>query len=309
MDTQMLETQLNLELMYSDRNVNTLFESHKEILTAEPMALVHQFLSQPYDAANRPDLVDVHIELYRKMDKLEDILFSMITFVLVKGDITLQAVVGTVFNAFECSTYRRRTILIEVLLQAVAKCKYIRIERKGDYMYFQSRLPLNDVMAKKIDAQGFVLPLVVPPKVRSNKSIGYSTFDEHVISGGKLKEHKFDVALDHLNRLNSTAYTYEDRLSLLVAPKFNAEPKVKDDGEYETRDDIKARLASFQQLHSELPAKTTIMMEHGNRFYLAHKYDNRIRTYVKSTHFNYMGTKFLKSMVHFADKEVSTGEW
>ena len=305
----MLDAQTDLELNYSSRNLNHLFKEHEANLIAAPMAFVTKFLETPFDVAKRPDLVDVHAELRRKHKQLPDTLFSMITFVLAKRDITLQALVGKIFNGFKCETFRRRTVLIEVLLQALLECPYIRIERKGDYMYFQSRLSLNDGMLDKLADQGFVLPMLYATRVTSNDSIGYTTFEEHVVSGGKLKEHDKDVCLDHLNRVNATFYSYEPRLGLMVQPKFDATPKLLDNGEYETIAEITKREMSFHQLHAELPAKVRIMLRHGNRFNLMHKYCNRVRTYVKSYHFNYQGTKFLKAMVAFDNKELTTGEF
>lgn len=305
----MKELQTALELQYSNKNLNHLFADYKDVLTSEPMAFINAFRAAEFDVEKRPDLLDVHLELARTADKLEDLVFSMLTFVLTKKEVTLQALVGTIFNAFKCATYRRRAVLIEVLLLGLTKCPYIRTERKGDYMYFHSKLSLNEQITKAISEQGFVLPMLQAPIIRNNKSIGYQTFNEHIISGGKVKEHDKEVCLDHINRLNQTFYKWESRLELMTQPYFNPEPKVKDNGQYETTEDIQDRLTSFKQLHNELPNKVGVMIKHGNRFNLIHKLDNRIRTYVKSYHFNYMGTKYLKAGVQLDDMELTQGDF
>lgn len=303
-----MDNQLALELEFANNNLNEVFESNRAMLTNKAMNHIYTSMSQPYDSSIK-GMDDVHAQLEANLPKLEDFVFSMITLVLTKREVNLQALVGTCFTAFKSVEPQRNLKAIEFLLMGVAQCDYITIERRDDYMYFISRLELTDAVLAKVKNQGFVLPMLSPPKATSNKDIGYLTFDEHVITGGKLKQHDHEICLDHINRVNQVAYRYEPRLGYIVAPKFSPEPKVKDNGELETAIEVTKRHESFLQLHEELPAKIRIMNTHGNRFFIPNKYCTRLRTYSKAHHFNYRGTKYIKAMVHLHDTEITKGEF
>ena len=48
-------------------------------------------------------------------------------------------------------------------------------------------------------------------------------------------------------------------------------------------------------------------VEQGNKFHICHKYDNRLRTYAKAYHFDYIGQKYSRALVQPVIGEITEG--
>lgn len=315
------EQQFELEIATADNNMTVLFEDVRPELTNDPMYYMANYIE---DIANtnydyvaggeqrtRYDLVEIHDWLQVTDEQvIENILFKMMCLIITspKG-INAQALAGLVFNKVDFEMKERRLKLAEVFLMAVKSSTFVKIEHKKDEIFFKPTIEIEKNTEAKIKSLGHPLPMLYAPKVKNNKRIGFQTNSTSMISGGALKYHEEDICLDHFNRLNSTCYQVELRLGLVVEPQFDATPKIKDDGTYEEKWEIDERFAGFQRMKYEIPQKVDIMNKMGNRFYIPHYADSRIRTYSKQYHFNYQGMKFIKGMVQFAHKEIIKGDW
>lgn len=315
------EQQIELELSTASNNINVLFEDVRTDLTSDPLYYMVNYIEEiantNYDyivggeQRTRYDLVEIHDWLQTTDEKtIENILFKMMCLIVTntKG-VNAQALAGLVFNKVDFEIKERRLKLVEIFLMAIKSSTFVKVAHTKNEIIFKPTIELEESIEAKIKSLGHPLPMLYAPKVKSNKHVGFETNNSSMISGGVLKYHDEDICLDHFNRLNSTCYQVELRLGLVVEPQFSADPKIKDDGTYEEKWEIDERFAVFQRLKYEIPQKVDVMNKKGNKFYIPHYADSRIRSYAKQYHFNYQGTKFVKAMVQFATKEIIKPEF
>jgi len=257
---------------------------------------------------NRPDLHEVvHFLIEHDTEKL---LWKMLSAILLKRTMTAAALAGIVYYNIKLENKHRVFLAIEFLMSALDDCPLVDTQiTRGEECLFKAAIALPEDITNVLSNQGYPLPMLTRPKVRSNEDIGYLTFNESIIAGGALKHHNHDVVLSSLNRANAVAYTVETRLLDLVDFKFSSEPKLKKNGLYEDMHDIANRYEDYLRLCELVPKKVDIMLENGNRFHIPHRVDNRIRRYTKGYEFNYQGDKRIKAMVQFADGEHVVPEW
>lgn len=276
------------------------------VVVDEMVKQIHEVCCIPQP--NRNDLREVH-RFFLNTDP-EPLLWKMITTLYVNQSMTVAALAGVVYHNMDLENKHQNFKAIEYLLTVLdaSKLAYSEIT-KGEECLFKAAFELPEDMRERVSNQGYPLPLIIQPMVVSNTSIGYTTFAESVLAGGKLKHHDKDVVLSSINRANSVPYMIETRIEKLVEFKFDPSDKIKKNGLPETFEDKADRYANFKILEQTIPEKTQLILDHGNRFFLAHRVDNRIRRYVKGFEFNYQGNKYIKARVQFADPELVEGEW
>lgn len=257
---------------------------------------------------NRPDLKEVYA--FFTYANVEDMLWKMVSIILLKQSMTVAALAGVVFHSIKLENSHRKFLAIEHLLNLIAHCPLVNTSiTKGEDCLFKANNELPAYIQEHVSAQGYPLPMLSTPVVTNNSSIGYMTFKESVIAGGALKHHDYNVVLSNINRANSVAYSSELRLKQLVSFTFNAKPKLRDDGLFETVEDIAKRYEDFVRMERLLPIKEAIIVDAGNKFHFAHRVDNRLRRYAKGYEFNYMSHKFIKAGVQFHNRELVQGDW
>ncbi|CAL9963542.1 N4-like RNA polymerase [Vibrio phage D505] len=323
MDKFLLEQQRALELKTANYHADLYFEEEREDLIDKPMDYLFNYMADCEDkdysystqGSNilkyRDDLIEIDTWLQESDPKeLENILFKMMSSILtVKGGMTAQALAGMVFNRVDFEEPQRRLKLASIFMDAVVCSPNVTIRNTFDKIFFEPIVPVSANKRKDLELLGHPLPMLYPPKVKSNKSVGFNSFQTSMIAGGSLKYHDKDICLDHFNRLNAMEFTCELRLGMIVEPQFKNEAKCKDNGEWETPEEVIKRFEQFKRDKEELPVKIREMVKHGNRFYIPHYGDTRIRTYAKQHHFNYLGSKFAKGLVQFKEKELISGDW
>lgn len=314
-----MELQIGLERDYAKQNINKYFkktfkELGGDLLVDGVVDSIKKYLNQEHEYTYevkgeqrfRYDLMQAHFALAHM--KLDKIIWKIVTTLLMANcnPLTHQQLVGQMFESIKIDMPSRKLLACQIILEHLAKMPILEvIITKGEAILWKSLVPLGDKDKEVLSNTGYVLPSVVPlQKVTSNSMIGYRTFKESIISGGALKHHDKESCLDHINRKNSIPYCFEPRLYQLVEPRFKPEPKLMKNGHMEELDDVVKRYKSHLQLHESLPKRAAIMVKQGNKFYLAHKYDNRLRTYAKAFEFNYLGEKFLKATVQLHKKEL-----
>lgn len=331
MDKVLFAKQRELELRTANYHLDLYFEDDREEFIDKPMDYIFDYLTDcedkdyEYEVSGetriRNDLIEIDTWL-QELDFtfIQDTLFKMMTLIhsipehtgangQKYGGVTAQALVGMIFNKLPMEDHTRKLKAAGIFLDAIASSPLVIIRNTMDKIYFQARTPLNAGKQKEIKSLGHPLPMLYPPKVKENSSVGFSSFRTSMIAGGSLKHHDKDICLDHFNRLNQMEFTCELRLGLMIEPKFSWEPKVKDSGEWEEQKDVIKRYEQFKRDKEEMPIKIREMVKLGNKFYIPHYADTRIRTYAKQHTFNYLGSKFAKGMVQFTVKEAVEGEW
>ena len=161
-------------------------------------------------------------------------------------------------------------------------------------------MDISPVAQLDLDRYQYPLPMVVPPKpILSNNDSGYLNGKSSVIL--RNNHHDDDVCLDHLNRMNRVKLSINWDVVRMVKNKWKNLDRMKVG---ETRLKYEQRVRAFQkydQVAHEVMARLT---EHGNEFYLTHRYDKRGRTYSQGYHVNYQGNPWNKAVIEFADKEI-----
>ncbi len=161
---------------------------------------------------------------------------------------------------------------------------------------------LPEVQAE-LDRFQYPLPMVVRPQhVKDNRSSGYLIGNSSVIL--KNNHHDDDVCLDHLNRANGIKLSINLECVRMLHNKWKNLDKRKPD---ETQEDFLRRKKAFLKYDRTAHDVMDLLIQHGNEFYLTHRYDKRGRTYASGYHVNYQGNPWNKSCIEFAEKEMVEG--
>ncbi len=295
---------MNLELLAKDHELELLRHGEGQ-LTTDAM----QYLNN-IDLLDAPLSAEEHNEIFEWLEKdnLGETVYRLIARVVLDGQATAQALVGMMYNKLR--SYKHKQHIIDIMLNAVSSSKFIEVNRVGMYLMFTCKNKLPKEIADKRKQLSYVLPSIdIPLKVTNNSMIGYKTINQSIICGGVLKHHDKPLNLNHINRVNRTPYRVDNRIQFLVTPKFDSEPKMKDDGNMETELDVSKRFETWSQLMDELPAKSKLMAQNGNRFYIHHRFDNGGRCYAKAHHFNYQSIAYIKAMIQSYNKEIVEPEF
>lgn len=297
------ELQKALELVYNKDNIHHLLDGQKDNLLKIPREYVKQWLAQPFDFAARPDLIEV-VSAVHQLDG-DRIMWSLLTSVLLDTDASLQKLLGFFWNAigeYVEMPYRRGHVF-SVYLEAVCASGLVQTKSMGKYIHLVSAISVGDRGQRNY---GYVLPSVCKHSFRDNAHSAYSSM--HVLTGGRLKQHDMNVCPDHIQRLNDIAYKVEERIFDMTRPVFDDSPKFKETlGRYETEEEVQDRYKDFQRFERELPTRVKVMLDNGNEFYFGHRYDVRLRTYLKAYHFDFIGNKYCRAFVQPVKGEVATG--
>jgi len=159
---------------------------------------------------------------------------------------------------------------------------------------------MSDDVQAELDRFQFPLPMVIKPRrVTTNSETGY------LINGGsvilKHNHHDDDVCLDHLNRANQVKFAIDYDTAAMVKNQWRNLDKPK---EGESSGDFEKRKRAFDKYDRTAKEVIDLLLQHGNEFYLTHKYDKRGRTYCQGYHINYGGTSWNKACIELADKEM-----
>ena len=157
----------------------------------------------------------------------------------------------------------------------------------------------EDVQAE-LDRFQFPLPMVIEPReVKTNRDTGY------ILNRGSIilnkNHHEGDVCLDHINRQNRIKLTIDRDTATMIKNSWRNLDKPK---EGEPKEDFEKRVRAFEKYDRTCHDVIEVLTEHGNEFYLTHKYDKRGRIYCQGYHINYQGAPWNKAVIQLADKEL-----
>ena len=175
-----------------------------------------------------------------------------------------------------------------------------------------SRVELDNEVTQYADNALYLPPLIIKPrKIRHNRDSGYITQrGESLILGFYENHHDDNICLDVLNILNSNEYEldtdfinqYEEQWHRQELSQQEYEELSHADREIYNMDE-----RNWEKFQEQGKFFQTLMIHHGNSFYLCNKVDKRGRIYSSGYHVNPQGSSFKKAMVNFKHHEIPTG--
>lgn len=161
-------------------------------------------------------------------------------------------------------------------------------------------LQIPEHVQRDLDLYQFPLPMVIEPrKVKNNRDTGYVLNRGSIIL--KKNHHEEDVCLDHINRMNKVKFTINTDTAKMIANAWRNLDKPK---EGESKEDFEKRKRAFEKFDRTCHEVHDKLEEHGNEFYLTHRYDKRGRIYCQGYHVNYQGAPWNKAVVELAEVEI-----
>ena len=175
-----------------------------------------------------------------------------------------------------------------------------------------SRVELDNEVTQYADNALYLPPLIIKPrKIRHNRDSGYITQrGESLILGFYENHHDDNICLDVINTLNSNEYeldiefinSYEEQWHRDELSQQEYEELSHADREIYNMDE-----KNWKKFQEQGKFFQTLMIHHGNSFYLCNKVDKRGRIYSSGYHVNPQGSSFKKAMVNFKHHEIPTG--
>lgn len=161
-------------------------------------------------------------------------------------------------------------------------------------------ITISDDVQAELDRFQFPLPMVIEPReVKTNRDTGYVMNRGSVIL--KKNHHSDDVCLGHINRQNKIKLTINRDTALMIKNSWRNLDRPK---ESESKEDFEKRKRAFEKYDRTCHEVIDTLTEHGNQFYLTHKYDKRGRIYCQGYHVNYQGAPWNKAVIELAEPEV-----
>ena len=212
---------------------------------------------------------------------------------------TYTGCVGMIKGLFKNPTERQDIEAASECVALLSNMNLIDIHLPRDseegVLMVHSKITYDGNLGEYLTTTKHIMPsLMKPKKILSNKDSGYQTFGSSLILAGKY--HSDNVPLDHINRVNGVA------LSINKKP-LEIEPVFKED-EDETTDERNKRYESWKRLNVESVLAYAELVAAGNKFYLTHKYDERLRTYAHGYQVSTQGDSYRKSVLELANKEI-----
>ena len=190
-------------------------------------------------------------------------------------------------------------------------------ESKYASLKLMSCIPLSEDLLHYIEHSDYLPPMVcMPNELRSNRDSGYLSHKDSLILGSG-NHHEGDICLDVLNKMNRVKLkldtqflsTIEEEPSELTIEcmKENALKKGLIISDQEAADRLQLAKENWSEFKRKSYHFYSLINNHGNEFYLTHKYDKRGRAYAQGYHISTMGSSFKKASIELATEEVVEG--
>lgn len=307
MNVQTIFQQENIEKNYGKQFIHELVK--KDLLSTPELVsdlefvskeLREEYLAKEYSYASKNDRITDWIELHDNfIDYLDETILDITAVVIRNDGDTIQSIVGQCIGFIgldhinsakiigELLAYMSRTDLVTIMKPEIVKqctkvwCGYA----------------LSDDVTWQLKQKMYDPPMLVKPHtVKCNRDqLQITGKPESMILGHSTNFHKGDICLDHINRMNAIELSLDigilDDIRELPSKPFKTEMQEKNWEKFMKQSDEVYRL----------------VVRHGNKFHMKHKYDKRGRTYCSGYHINYQGADFKKAIVQLANKELVEG--
>lgn len=160
----------------------------------------------------------------------------------------------------------------------------------------ESNIVLTLELQAFVEGCAYLPPMLVPPEplTANRQAMNLTTGPESVILGSH-NHHEHDVCLDVINQANEVA------LSLNL--EFLCKVEESTHKPFENQD----QQSDWEKMRNQSHEMYKLMAGQGNKFYLKHKYDKRLRKYACGYHITTQGSPYKKAMVELYHKEAVEG--
>lgn len=270
-----MQTQIELEKLYSKNQLLPRLRHYFEVELEERTGL--------------------NLTNFLKINKIDiEFGFSLLVQMALHKRTTLPIMVGILRHQYPDA---------QEVADAILKCCEVDLchwHPAYSQLVVEPTLTIPEDIQRELDLYQFPLPMVVKPKkVKSNRDTGYILNRGSIIL--KKNHHDDDVCLDHINRMNSIMFTINTDTANMIANSWRNLDKPK---EGETKDDFERRKRAFEKYDRSCHEVINKLVDHGNEFYLTHKYDKRGRVYCSGYHVNYQGAPWNKAVIELAEPEL-----
>lgn len=175
-----------------------------------------------------------------------------------------------------------------------------------------TRVGLDEEVLRYAYNAFYLPPLIIKPRtLRHNRDSGYITQrGESLILGYYENHHEDIICLDVLNILNANEYELDTDLISSLSEQWHREELSQDEYMELSHEDkliYDMDKTTWQEYINQGYKIQTLMLYHGNRFWLQNKVDKRGRIYTSGYHISPQGSSFKKAMINLANKEIVTG--
>ncbi|MNQ62742.1 hypothetical protein D3C85_770980 [compost metagenome] len=190
---------------------------------------------------------------------------------------------------------------VQATADMLEKCARLDlVDWSPHFNLFIVKFTISADVQEELDRFQYPLPMVVRPRlVRTNRDTGMLNTGGSLIL--KNNHHEGDICLDHINRSNDIKFTINFHVADMVKNQWKGLDKAKPG---EPREEFEKRKRAFVKYDRTARDVMKLITEHGNEFWLLHKYDKRGRTYCQGYHVNFQGSPWNKAIVEFANKEI-----
>ena len=198
------------------------------------------------------------------------------------------------------------------VIAVLAETDLFDVKKTKEGWIVLSRVELDSEVTQYAENALYLPPLIIKPrKVRSNRDSGYITQrGESLILGFYENHHDDNICLDVINILNSNEYELDIEFINSYEEQWYREELSQQEYEelsHADREIYNMDAKTWKKFQEQGKFFQTLMIHHGNSFYLCNKVDKRGRIYSSGYHVNVQGSSFKKAMVNFKHHEIPTG--
>jgi hypothetical protein len=272
-----------------DANMQTQIELEKLYSKNQLLPRLYKYFEEEFKERNKLDLTK-----FMKINKIDiEFGFSLLVQMALHRRTTLPTMIGILRHHYPDA---------QAVADAILKCCEVDLlhwHPAYSQLVVEPTLTIPEDIQRELDLYQFPLPMVVKPKeVKCNRDTGYILNRGSIIL--KKNHHEKDVCLDHINHMNSLQFTINIDTANMIANSWRNLDKPK---QGETKEDFERRKRAFEKYDRSCHEVIAKLVDHGNKFYLTHKYDKRGRVYCQGYHINYQGAPWNKAVIELAESE------
>lgn len=296
--------QITIENKYSRKDIRQhVLDAIEEIDEGKVASMIdigceaiQKYLDTDYSYASKNVRVAHVIDLMDHID-LNDIVLEILCIILPKkGPQTIQGICGQLAgilgfdNIFD--GIKTAAELVTVVCESNLYDIILPRDSETGTLMVEANVSLPEEIHQYIANTKYLPPMICEPQyIKDNWTSGYLTKNESVILKGK--GHDEDLPLDVLNRANRVALSLEPNiLAMQEKPKNEL--------------DTPEKVVNFARMSTSSRTVYNDLMNQGNKFYLNHKFDERLRMYCQGYHCSYQSTEYKKALINLHKKELIT---
>lgn len=284
------EIQISLEHKYDNRHMRKYVRDYIEEWEGTDKALLNKLQEDfPNDYKQCLDILSLLMIRINKTS-VNAIVEMLINKDLIKPEDSVPEIIDNILKLFDIG-------LVNLELDS------------KDRLYATSKIQLTDEQIDKLDTLQYKLPMIVKPLITNlkgnNKGSGYliKGSDSLILNN----YHTEDIDSTVLDRFNSIPFTINIDLMKTIRNSWKCMKQSSIDIE-EDSNIHPDTIDNFNRYEKGVFKSSAILINHGNKFYLTHKYDKRGRIYSCGYHINYQSNSYAKAQLEFANKELITDE-